>query len=220
MCKVLQIPGTVLRPHFQGVEYMDGGRAVPMIRQRRDHIRIELIPAALLGYIGTRPTHHLQKGFCVGRHLLHPLFDAVIEELPLEFSVPDQRIQQRHRNVCHKLCLPWSRLVHVGAAQDADVQPDPLPRGQQTHKTAAQAAPIGRMKVPAAVSVDVILDLPGLIQHCGKGSLRLGLVKAVVGDAQDVEIRFQQREHPAEIAFPVAAGTGQKQQRRLGRIAE
>ena len=105
-----------------------------------------------------------------------------------------------------------SSFATNGDAEDADLQPDVLPCRQQAHETAAQAAAVGRVEMAAQVLVDVGFDLCRFLLHRGESGVRFCLIKAVVGDAQDVKMRLQQRQHRRKIAFPVAAGTGQQHQ--------
>lgn len=83
---VLRIPRAVLLAHFQGIENVDGRGAVPVVRQRGDHVRVKLVFAALHRNIRPGTAHDLHELVHIARHfllaLLHLLFSSFDLNLP------------------------------------------------------------------------------------------------------------------------------------------
>lgn len=75
---------------------------------------------------------------------------------------------------------------------------------QQTNKGTAHGAAIGSSDLTAEVCLYVALDLDGLSDHVRKNGI-LRLIKAVVGCADHMKIRLQQRYYRPKVALPVAA---------------
>ena len=83
-------------------------------------------------------------------------------------------------------------------------------RCQQPHERAAQRAAVGRADMAAAMREDIGLDLLGFLEHRGKDRL-FRFVKAVVADAEHMEILLEEWNDRAEIAPPMAERAGQQQ---------
>ena len=212
--KMLLIPGTVFCAHLQGVEDMDLGTGhMDLIRQRGDKIGIELIFAALHGHIGTSLAKHFQKSLDITPRLFGTLIQTLLEKFCLELSIPNHGVDQWQQNIRLQFCRQRRCLIQIGAAQNALVHVDVLPCRQQPHEGAAQRAAVGCPNATTAVGLEVGFDLLGFLQHGGKFGL-FSLIKAIVADAQYPEAVSQKRDHGTEIAFPMATGAWQQQQRR------
>ena len=214
MCKMLLIPGTIFCAHFQGVKNMDFGTGhMDLIRQRGNKIGVELIFTALHGHIRAGIAKHFQKSLDIIPRLSGTLLQTLLEKFRLNLSVPHHRVDQWQQKIRLQSCRQRRRLIQIGAAQNATVHVDVLPRRQQPHEGTAQRTAVGCPDVTAAVGLEVGLDLFGLLQHGGKFSL-FSLIKTIVADAQHPEAVSQKRDHRTEIAFPMATGARQQQQHR------
>ena len=207
---MLLVTGTIFFAHFQRIEnmYLRAGNS-DLIRQRRNHIRIKLIFAALHSDIRTSAAQHFQKSSRVFRHLLFPLFHSLLQESPFHFSVPYHRIDQRHCQIDQQFCSKRRCLIQVRTSQNAIVHLNVLPCGKQSYERAAQRAAVCCPDMSAAVFLDICLYFFCFLQHSRKLAL-FCFIKAIVADAENVIICRQQRNNVSEIALPVAAGSRQQ----------
>ena len=104
-------------------------------------------------------------------------------------------------------------MIQIGAAQNAIIHVDVLPRRQQAHKRAPQRTAVSPMDMTAAMLLDVCFYFLCFLKH-GRKLCVFRLIKAVIADAEYSKILFQQRNDSPKIAFPMAAGSGQQQKRR------
>lgn len=146
-------------------------------------------------------------------------FSARFHESLLEFAVVYHRVEQRNAYLYKQPGLEFPRLVEVGAAQNAVIYRDALPRCQQPHERPSQRTAVYRADVPSVLFQNVVLDFRDLLKHGGECGV-FSFVEAIVGYCAYTELFPQQRYHLAEIRFPVASGPRKQHYHRISFIAE
>lgn len=102
-----------------------------------------------------------------------------------------------------ELCGQAAALVQIGASQNAVVNIDVPALAQQANKGTVHRAAVGGADMTVKVFLYAGPDLFRFRQHIRKCHL-FRFIKAVIGNAGHMKVRFQQGNHLAGIGLPLA----------------